>query len=273
MRNGGRHNGMGGNVTIAVRRDGEVRSHILGTGAIPVLCQDMDFLNGNPGRVKTFWNGLGKGAPFAPHGYGLVVIDLDGKWIGSIQKHYDPSEFFGSTVLMSRNGRRAPADSHDLPLEHELFEMALAKGAIRRVKTSQGARYNLIANMADLSLDPGQLQSFYRTLEQDQQRRGTARRPAVDAALFEPEGWLFQKFPEDQHLKGWHDLAVALIERGFSFHPEDGQSWQRHCQTITEETPGPNVFELWQQAMARSQHRSLEETVAESKKTRNARRM
>lgn len=80
---------MGGEVAFAVRDRGTVSVRVLTTGSIQPLVHSRAFLEEGVDGEEHDW-GTGTPLPVAapvPHGYGLVVVDRDTRWVASAQRY------------------------------------------------------------------------------------------------------------------------------------------------------------------------------------------
>lgn len=258
---------MGGVVAIAVRRNGRVTVRETNTGMIPVLCQSLSFLRGEEGPAQEAWVSWPI-VPFAPSGYGLVIIDADTQWLTSIQNYSDPTHFMAATLQHEVHWRGGVLSLTDDPLDRgTLFQEAWEAGCFRQGRmlrydengTTSGPWFH--RPLAELDLPSG-WEGLMRRMFADQETQyvGPLRdavkgehTPPCDLLLgvkFEPPGWTLERLTDTP--EGWRSLVSALLDRGFSFSAADDEGWREYGEGRWSEEVGAvrpfGILAEWQQA-------------------------
>ena len=236
---------MGGNVRIAVRTRGVVECREVTTGFIQDLVQRMSFLMDSESHPR--WEARPLVEDLCPLDYGLVVIDRDTRWVGSLQAYCSTDKFLLGRLdhpddERGRGWMFAVPEADPPSASRELFLEAWRAGAI--------------TDMVFDGLDEGEacVQSWasfarrrkwtaanpsplWRWLESAQPRR-----PAPDSRAelqefgFAPPGWHFESFPTTA--AGVASLFQALRERGFAVdHPGCAAEWDAHIDAMNQQPP------------------------------------
>ena len=216
---------MGGPVTLGLRRQG---GQVLGydgyTSEIDWMCDPLFFEEKSP----LYQDMLQNNAPVAPHGYGLVFVDHQTKWIGSMQSYNHPGYTFSASLALSVAGSYTGGLQVNLPHERfrRIFEAWPVYIHALKIKTSRKtARRSLQESHLDLD-DYLQSLSSYEQKSYTWMDKATSRTIEF-MEMFEtlPPGWTVERF--DENLEGSWLLFQALMKRKI---PLDPAPWIHHFQ-------------------------------------------
>lgn len=181
-------------LTVVIRRGGEIKKGMLPKQAAHMISRQ-DFFKVDEWRV----DGVSKenDAPFAPTGYGLIVIDFDHQWVGGHQSFTRLSSAFLSPSKVKK-------DRQDLKY---LFE----NGRIQAISNE----------LDDTAVEFDQEAGWNVLWPQIKDQKGHLR---VDVSP--PEGWTVDNFMHTSQSEGsWDRFAQKLVALGFEFTQRDINEW------------------------------------------------
>lgn len=186
---------MGGLVAFAIRKEGRTRTYVLTKHAASQVAFGRIY-EGQGWVIDGIEEGADSEAIFAPHQYGLVVMDFDQKWAGGIQNYTD----FHSAYLYFD-------DPHDKEELRCLWGQGRIEGevknyreAVRPIEETDVERY--ISEQAPIS--------------------------SVHLRIKPYPGWTNEEFENDA--AGWEAFMTALARRGFDLDPTEEPAWISHLQ-------------------------------------------
>ena len=213
---------MGGEVAMVLRSKGKIRvRHDHKAEAVFALWRPGFF-------KKPALAGRAHKVPFAPYDYGMVFIDADRKWVGSIQNYGDINRQDISCVLDSDMGKQI--------LPHTPASHPVALRTPYRQGQARGEQTTLL-NATGTSLE--NLQS---ALEDAQRRAEQERKKNRWVKLDEPEEleiqlpapWRVEEFDRTS-ADDWSTFIHRLMEHGVHPSPEEISLW--HDYLIWRELP------------------------------------
>jgi hypothetical protein len=225
---------MSGDMAFSMRRNGRQSARVFNKTAADHFSDPHIFAPSH--ELWKVWKQT-EAEVIAPHDYGLVAIDFDRKWVGEI------NSYTGLDVrqvdFRGFNG---------LPLTHKA-ELA---------KLYKADRLNGILETCDrLVCPPGNsFGAWFKSLERWMRDNQTAH-ATISVGL--PQGWSLEHFNGDAD--GWRGLAVAMIERDWTFNAPDRSAWQKYLK-LKELPTG-----LLDEAIATVEATSLSDRTAPSAKT------
>lgn len=218
---------MGGEVAFAIRSKGRITTRVLHKSAACELTTASFYDKSS--QFHTDWK-REPAAVFAPEGYGLVVVDFDRKWAGSIQGYTN-------------------TDYHYFSIDRkDDFESLRDLWKERRVLSIRDREYEPFDQDQDFD-------TFWDALLRNKEKH----RYSVALNIAPPDGWTIEEFEENA--SGWHEFLERLIENNFKFPANSAQSWNQffeyhefdlrfeHVQSewehrlISEKTISPNARE------------------------------
>ena len=159
--------------------------------------------------------------PFAPHDYGMVFIDADRKWVGSIQGYGDVNHHELPWVLETGMGGEilplTPA-SHPVVLKNS-YTHDHRRGEQSTPIVSTGT------SLDHLRLDLEDAQR--RALEERQANGWTMLDDRQYLALDLPEPWRVEEFNRSSPTD-WHAFIARLVEHGVSPSREETEAWRNY---------------------------------------------
>ena len=191
---------MGGEVAFAIRRAGKQETREFSKHAASQVCT-ADFFS-NKGPFHQEWPTMPKVA-FAPIDYGLVAVDFDQRWIGSVQDYTHMDTQFFSGLLYRGEGAKAKVELGKL----------LAAGRLKGLSDIEG-----------VELPDGQdFDAWFKHLMK-QARKQQAH--ALRAQVAPPKGWTIEHHPNSK--EGWSAFVKDLARHGWEFSSRDIAQWEEY---------------------------------------------
>lgn len=191
---------MAGDVAFSIRNKGCVSTRLLHKSAAQqVVTAD---LYRQENSVFSVW---AQEPPqvFAPQGYGLVVVDFDTRWVGSIQGYARLDQ-----ARMQLN------DEKDIEQLRQLWHEG-------RVTSNMDDPTNSIPRSEGFD-------DYIKKLKRQQHRNNPCRE--VKFGVDPPQGWKIQEFSRAP--SGWHGFAQSLVGRGFAFSDQEWAAWDSFLMKI-----------------------------------------
>lgn len=186
---------MGGEVAVAIRRKGRVSTRVLYKARACELTSSRLFKMAGP--VFDEWKSE-PAAPMAPDNYGLVVIDYDQKWAGSIQGYTNTDARF---VQMD--------DQEDRDDLRALWDEGRVLGLTE--KQYQNSEFK---------------NGFDAFVEKYNQLNPKEKWHSLQFYIAPPKGWEIERFDEDD--QGWTKMVHKLLNLGFKFSDRDLAAWDSY---------------------------------------------
>lgn len=193
---------MGGEVAFSIRKNGKQETREFSKQAASHI-STADFFAGK-GAVHEDWK---KAVPrlFAPIDYGLVAVDYDHKWVGSVQDYTHLDTQFFSGIRYRRE------------TEHAKTELS---------KLFRAGRLLEVKGFEDVGL-PGSdgFDAWFSALMQASKSRDEH---SLQVKVAPPKGWTVVHFPGNR--QGWEEFTKHLVRRGWQFSDEDMSAWEEFAQ-------------------------------------------
>lgn len=189
---------MGGEVAISIRKKGQQETREFSKHAASEF-STQGFFQGK-GLIHEEWKKLTP-RQFAPIDYGLVAVDYDRKWVGSLQSYTNLDTHYCAGLLHRRDADQSKA---------ELSKLFRA-GRLVSLKGIEGAGLP-----GDEGFDPW-----------FQQLIALAKKQNVNfftAKTAPPRGWIMEEFPNNK--QGWEAFTKKLVGGGWEFSDEDIAAWE-----------------------------------------------
>ena len=189
---------MSGDIAFAIRRNGRVSTREFSKHAASHI-KRVDFFEGK-GDIWKEWNRI-KAEPFAPIHYGLVVVDIDTKWIACRQSFTSLTKEYVYT-----------GNKEDLADLEDLWKAGRIEGYLDREK-------------GGALVVPAQNQTFKEWIKPFlPSKKSETSLDSLVAKVSPPEGWTVVEFNNNE--KGWQDFVGALLDKDFKLSPRDVEVWE-----------------------------------------------
>jgi hypothetical protein len=240
---------MGGQIRVIIREeDGKIHKQSRWTNALPGFVKTLKFYTGDKNYINQYLNGYNNSSyksnveSLSPSQYGIVILDLKDKWIGSLNGYcgFDGYDISGLLITKDRviddNGRVdmelakevLKTEYNEFYAAWELFNAGFLtfineifyKDNTREyvnieVKEFTGTAIDKIYNRGKSSLNKLRKKLTNSDIQYEYQSA------KID---YEKIGWTYNSYAEDTD--GNISLFKNLISRGFIFDNNDLSDWQ-----------------------------------------------
>ncbi len=222
---------MGGLVCVALRQNGETTAKVMSTFQADSLFWKRGFFS-NPKLPSKL-----AAKPFAPEDYGIIAIDADNRWVGSLQGYSTLATMSPLTIQQELNLATAVATAM-------AGKTLVLKTFCRPMEGGQSFHHP-----TPFTVPSGQIGALElrQALDQatDQARRELEAQRLVDLDTWKqvsqqlPAGWTIDHFDELQDA-GWMALCSKLVDLNWLPSEEELQQWEAHL-AYKEKYSGANV--------------------------------